>query len=221
MSWSLLIELIGTVAFAVSGALIGLKKDTDLLGVICLGVITATGGGMMRDIFMGVFPPIAFVKPIYVSCATITTIVVFLVAKYQLDAKERFPRKLYNDVLFYMDSLGLGIFTVMGVIAAMNRFSFNNAFFCIFSGVTTGVGGGLIRDVIVDRLPDIFTKHIYAVASIVGAILTYYLLCYTSAIYAMVVGTAVVVIIRSLSRKYQWNLPKIENYEQRHKKCEK
>lgn len=208
---TLVLELIGTVAFAISGALVGLKKETDLLGVLLLGIITATGGGIFRDIILGTFPPAAFRNPLYVLTATITALAVFAIAAIQMKLGKQHIFSNYHSLLLLMDSIGLGIFTVMGVQTCWSMFG-NNGFLCVFSGVITGVGGGLLRDMIVSVLPDIFSKHIYAVAAIVGAEVELIFLRLNMPQLGALCGIAVVLIIRLLAAHYEWDLPKLKGF---------
>ena len=137
-------DLLGTIAFAISGALVGVKRDMDIFGVNILAVITACGGGMTRDIVIGKEPPVMFVNPIYVLIAVITANIVFL----YLYTNRRLPgsKKALNALLFWCDTLGLAAFTVDGVFAGIN-IGMNRLFLCTFLGTVTGVGGGAIRDI--------------------------------------------------------------------------
>ena len=208
---TLVLELIGTVAFAISGALTGLKKETDLLGVILLGIITATGGGIFRDILLGVFPPAAFRNPLYVLTATITSLAVFVIAAVQMKHGRLANISSSKSLLLLMDSVGLGVFTIMGVQTAWTMFG-NNGFLCVFSGVITGVGGGLLRDMIVSVLPDIFAKHIYAVAAIIGAEAELIFLRVNLPKAGAIAGILTVAAIRLLAAHYEWDLPKLKGY---------
>lgn len=208
---TLALELIGTVAFAISGALTGLKKETDLLGVVLLGIITATGGGIFRDILLGSFPPAAFRNPLYVMTATITALAVFAIAAIRVKWGRYAKISSNSTLLLIMDSVGLGVFTIMGVQTAWTMFG-NNGFLCVFSGVITGVGGGLLRDMIVSVLPDIFSKHIYAVAAIIGAEVELICLRLNLPQAGAIAGIMTVVIIRLMAAHYEWDLPKLKGY---------
>ena len=140
------LELVGTVAFAISGAITALGADLDLFGVIALGVVTATGGGVFRDIVLGSFPPEAFVNPMYVAVAAATSLIVFLVVYIGVHTKSEKDAKTLKRLLLIMDSAGLAMFTVMGVNTAFHTAP-DNAFLCVFAGVLTGVGGGLVRHI--------------------------------------------------------------------------
>lgn len=202
-------EMIGTVAFALSGAMVGIKKDYDLLGIIVLGVITAVGGGMIRDLTIGVTPPVLFVKPVYVTVAIISVLVLFNVAKYWKKSMKYIETEAYENLLNIMDAIGLGIFTVIGVSAGINNGFENMYFLQIFLGVITGVGGGLLRDIMAMETPSVLKRHIYACASLAGAVM--YVMAYGQMPddIAAIVSIVTVVVIRLLARHYQWNLPHV------------
>lgn len=205
-------EIIGTVAFAVSGAMVALKHQLDLFGVVALGVITATFGGIFRDLILGNTPPAAFTDPIYVFLAAGVSLLVFIVAYTQIHSYERMNSKQFQFLLLVMDSIGLGIFTVVGVGLAW-EFSSGNHFLSVFSGLVTGVGGGLLRDIIVVELPDIFKKHIYAIASWIGAEICAILIGFDLSQLGIWLGILVIVLIRFLASHYRWSLPKVHTAE--------
>ena len=110
----LIIELIGTIAFSISGAMVGIRKKMDIFGVLVLGVVTAVGGGMMRDVILGKTPS-AFTKPIYVEVAVISALVPFIMLYVNKRLVHSKYQPLYANIMFLMDSVGLGIFTAVGV----------------------------------------------------------------------------------------------------------
>lgn len=163
-----ILELIGTAAFAASGVLTAIKRRFDLFGVIIIGVTTAVGGGIMRDIVIGSHPVAAFRDPLAMSAAALISVLVFaaLAVKGDLGGK---ALKLYDTAMLMLDTIGLGIFTVTGITAAMRSGVSDNTFLLVFSGVITGVGGGVLRDIFVNKKPEIFVGNIYACASATGA----------------------------------------------------
>lgn len=201
----LILELIGTVAFSISGAMIAIQKRMDIFGVIILGLTTAVGGGIIRDLVLGITPPATFQNPIYATTAIVTAIIVFLPFVQRLF--HRYQRA-YDILMLTMDSLGLGIFTVIGVQAAFAQSGSYSMFLMAFVGVVTGVGGGVIRDMMAGNMPYIFVKHIYACASLVGAISCVLLWKPLGGAAAMAIGTLLVVLIRFLSAHFRWSLPK-------------
>lgn len=204
----MIFEMIGTVAFAISGALVAVNANMDLFGIIVLGVITATGGGVLRDILLGQLPPQAFRDPLYVAVAAVTSVVVFLAVYYGVHSKNEKGADNFRTLLLILDSVGLAIFTVMGVNSAWGLYEAKNRFLCVFSGVVTGVGGGLMRDMTVNALPYIFSKHIYALASIIGGEICVLLLQSNQPFSAIWIGAAVILVIRLLAAHYRWSLPK-------------
>ena len=191
----LLLELIGTVAFSVSGAVVGIQKKMDMLGVVTLGIMTAVGGGIIRDLLIGVTPPMAFKNPIFIVISIITALIVFLPVVSKAINLDRF-------IWILADSVGLGAFTVIGVLAGV---AYDNIFLEVFLGVTTGVGGGVIRDICAGGIPMIFVKHFYACACIIGAIVCAIFYDYNP-IIAVVLSFSVTVIL--LAAKFKWHLPK-------------
>ncbi len=199
-----ILEIIGTIAFAASGAMTALKKDMDLFGVIILGLTTAVGGGAVRDIILGVTPPTMFEKPIYAVVATAVSLIVFFPVLRHIFNKNQV---LYDNVIRIMDALGLAIFTVMGISTAKAVSDEYNIFLLVFVGVITGVGGGLMRDIMAGDTPYIFVKHIYASASIVGALVCVLLWEPLGTVFAMFIGAAAVFVIRMLAAHFKWSLP--------------
>lgn len=153
-------ELIGTVAFAVSGAIVAIEKGLDYYGITFLAIITAVGGGIIRDIIINVDLPVALANPIYVIVSTISAFVVIGFYKYIVKKKK---------TLIFCDAIGLAAFTAIGAEVAINN-GLNLPFVIIVFALLTGTGGGTLRDVFAKEIPFIFEKEIYAVASIIGAV---------------------------------------------------
>lgn len=202
------LEMIGTVAFALSGAMVAIQKRLDLLGILVLGITTAVGGGMIRDLIIGVHPPMMFVKPVYVVVSAIFILILFLIIKVNHSSPKFLESALYETLFNLMDAIGLGVFTVVGVNSVMNNDMNHMLFLKIFLGVITGVGGGLIRDMMANETPGILRKHVYACASIVGAVCYIILYDWLRSGTAMVLSVILVVVIRVLAKHYEWNLPK-------------
>ena len=199
-----ILEILGTVSFAVSGVISGMKKKLDLFGTVFLGITTAVGGGLIRDIILNQDIPAVFRNPLHAGIATLTALV-FLVPSIRRVVTRK--RRIYDLTLLIMDSLGLGIFTVVGVNASISAVPDGGMLMHIFLGVITGVGGGALRDVLSNSLPYIFTKHIYALASIAGAIICCLLWSLIGQLPAMLCGAAVIFVLRCLAAHFQWNLP--------------
>lgn len=205
MEWFLAaLELIGTAAFAVSGAMVGMKKNMDVFGIITLGLVTAVGGGVIRDLILGITPPTVFRDP---TCAILAVAVSMGLLLPPIHRGLNRSRRFRDFMLFLMDSVGLGVFTVIGVRMAFQAAPGYSLFLALFVGVMTGVGGGVLRDVLAGNTPYIFVKHIYACASILGGLLCVVLWPYGSLI-AMLAGATLVLTIRCLSAYFRWSLPK-------------
>ena len=201
-------ELTGTIAFAASGAMVGINCGMDIFGVCVLGVITAVGGGMTRDVILGNVPG-ALTRPVYVLAAVITALLIFAVLYFRKDALQGRFGAVYERAMLVMDSVGLGIFTVMGVMAGIHEGYVENSFLLTVLGTLTGVGGGLLRDMMAGLPPYIFVKHIYACASVVGAMSCVWIYRLCGQLPAMAAASMLVVVIRFLAAHYRWNLPRI------------
>ena len=204
-----IMEIIGTIAFAISGALTGIQRKMDLFGINVLGITTAVGGGMVRDLILGVNPPAMFRNSTYAMTAIVTSTIVFLWVYFNKKTSPGKHAKMYDMLLLIGDTIGLGIFSVMGSYAAVKAGYSDNRFLTIFVGVMTGVGGGMIRDIMAGNTPYILVKHIYAVASLAGAAIFTLLLPYFPRLECMIAGAVVVMVIRFLAAHYRWNLPRI------------
>ena len=197
-------ELIGAVAFAISGAALAVKKHMDLFGVAMMGMTTAVGGGILRDLLLGITPPAALRDPLQALVAIATSLLVFLVWKrFHPEGDHR----NWEALLLVADSIGLGIFTAHGVAVAMQAGYDSRVLLDLFVGVVTGVGGGVLRDVCCMERPYIFTKHIYALASLAGAAVC--MLLWTSGqSIAMLTSCALTVVLRVCAAAFRWSLPK-------------
>ena len=206
-------EMAGTVAFAASGAMTGISRRMDVFGICVLGVVTAVGGGMMRDVILGNVPG-ALTKPVYVVAAVITALLIFAVLYFKRDMLQGRFGLLYDRMMLVMDSVGLGIFTVVGVITGIRNGYLENTFLLTFLGTLTGVGGGLLRDMMAGVPPYIFVKHIYACASVAGALVCVSIYRGFGQIPAVVISSLLVVAVRFLAAHYRWNLPHVERKEE-------
>ena len=200
------IELIGTIAFASSGAMLGIRKNLDIFGVVVLGLCVAVGGGIVRDIILGLTPPSAFRDPSYALTALVTAVLLFGIVYWKQEILTSRYMEIYETIMNYCDAAGLGIFTVLGVYTGYEQ-GYRGRFFLIFLGMLTGIGGGVIRDVLADTMPFILRKHIYVVASLAGAFVCQRLIG-QNLYLALAAGTAVVLVIRILASHYRWNLPR-------------
>lgn len=202
-----IISFFGIIAFAVSGAMVAVKKRADLFGVIVLSVVTATGGGIMRDIFLDRLPPRAFLDTGYITLSALTAITVYSIAKSH---KEYYKKNthFFDTINNVFDALGLGSFVVMGAQTAIDAGFSENGFFVMFVGVLTGIGGGVLRDIMICEIPHILRRHFYALAAISGAMVFY--LLYTAELsypFSAVISVSATFSLRMLATRYKWNLP--------------
>jgi uncharacterized membrane protein YeiH len=197
-----ILDLFGTMAFAVTGAFKAIEHKSDIVGIIILSTITGVAGGVIRDITFGKLPPTAVVNPLYITITVSTAIVIFFL----------YPSlKKHSDLFLKFDAIGLGVFTIIGSIFAYNIFGLNFLAMSI-SGVLSAIGGGILRDVFVNEIPMVFVKEFYASASFLGVVILFALFSITTnlslaAIIAMIMTTS----IRLIAVKFQWNLPGAQN----------
>jgi len=194
----LIIKLIGTIA---------IDKQLDIFGAMVLGVIAAVGGGVLRDILLGISPPMMFKEFMFVTTAFTTAFLVFWIEYFRTFTKHRY---YYLQVINIFDAIGLGIFTVVGVNTALVYGHSDNWFLAVFIGTTTGISGGVMRDVLAGRIPMVLRKQVYALASITGAVI-YYILYHTEMFLtvAMFFSASIVMLIRFLAMYFKWSLPRV------------
>ena len=160
MEFISVVELIGTVAFAVSGALVAIDKELDYYGIAFFAIITAVGGGILRDVLINESLPAALENPLYVLISIASAAAVIMFYRQII---------LYTNILLVFDAIGLAAFTAIGAeVAVENNLSL--PFVIITLALLTGTGGGIFRDVFAKEIPFVFRKEIYAVASIIGAV---------------------------------------------------
>jgi uncharacterized membrane protein YeiH len=193
-----LFDLLGTFAFAISGAIAGVRKNFDLYGIMVLSVVTAVGGGTIRDVLVGRIPPFIFKDINYFLISILAALITFFFHKY--------VEKKYK-VLLIMDAIGLGVFTVIGISVGLQ---YDIGYFgAVVMGVMTGTFGGMIRDVLQKEVPLVLQKEIYASACIIGGIVFVFfdILKFNNVINVAVSGI-VVFIIRFVAIQKNWHLPK-------------
>ena len=198
-------EIIGVIAFSLSGALTAMKKEMDIFGACVLGMTTSIGGGIIRDVILGITPPTAFINPLYAIIGFLIPAITYIPKLQKFFTRKH---KTYDFCLMIADALGLSIFTVVGVNACFDAIQSPNVFTVIFLGVITGVGGGILRDVMSLNLPKVFVKHFYACASLLGAVASFVIRIYFSTVFATIAGAIVVLTLRILAYKLRWTLPK-------------
>ena len=196
-----ILDLLGTVAFAASGALVAMRNKFDLFGIFIIAFVTAVGGGTLRDILIG-NEPVGWMLNIYYVYAIILTVILAIIFRKKL--------KNISKSLFLFDTIGLGIFTIIGTEIGIEHHL--TPIISISLGTMTAAFGGVIRDVLCNQTPVIFQKEIYATAAIIGGI-TYVLLhklqLDSTIIYLSTI--LIVITIRIVAVKFHLSLPKINS----------
>lgn len=206
-----ILEIIGTIAFSISGTMVGIDRKMDVFGCLILGLTTAVGGGIIRDIVLGLTPPGIFYNPLLLGLTTLSSIIVMAIFLSKKEDLNKYFRKEYKEILVVSDALGLGIFTILGMKLAVES-GHNEAYFLmLFVGVLTGCGGGVLRDLMANQIPQIFTRNVYAVSSVLGGIV-YIIISrvYGYSHLGMISGVVSVVVIRLIAAYKRWNLPSFE-----------
>ena len=161
---------------------------------------------MTRDVILGKLTS-ALEKPVYVVVSVITSLAIFILLYIKHDLLSGRLGSFYDKAMLIMDSVGLGIFTSLGVMSGIDNGYPDNSFLLVFIGMLTGVGGGLMRDMMAGEEPYIFVKHIYACASLVGALGCVEIYREWGRLPAVFIGAFIVMAIRFLAAHYRWNLP--------------
>jgi len=203
------IECLGVVAFAVSGAMVAIRKGMDLFGVIVLGLFTAVGGGLFRDLVLGITPPQMLRDPTFAIIAITTSTLFFALLYFVRREPSMRVKELSRLLLLYTDAVGLGVFTASGVDTALRAYPDSTVFTTLFVALLTGTGGGILRDIMAGETPSVLVRHIYAVAALVGAAVYLLLRDQLPTVWATICCTIVIVTIRSFASHYRWNFPRI------------
>ena len=195
-----LLDIIGTMAFAMSGALTAINKKLDPFGVFIIAFVTAVGGGMLRDVLIGI-TPVSWMRDlnyVYVICIGFMLAILF---RKKLDR--------LRTSLFLFDTIGLGVFTLIGLEKGINTGL--HPVICIALGTMTACFGGVLRDILCTEIPVIFRRQIYATICIVGGILFFLLKelhLQDDAVY--IITSALIILIRLVAVKYKWSLAPLE-----------
>ena len=193
------LDLFGTMAFAVTGAFKAIEHKSDFVGIILLATITGVAGGTIRDVVLGQFPN-SISDPAYVTITVASGVVIFFLYS---------KLKKHWNLFLKFDAFGLGIFTIIGGTFAYTLFGLN-FLPIIFAGVLTAVGGGILRDVFVNQMPIVFVKELYVTASFIGIFFFYGILYFGGELYiATIVGIIIATGVRLTAMKFNWNLPKV------------
>ena len=192
------IEVLGTISFAMSGSFAAMQKRFDPFGVLIIAFVTSVGGGTVRDLLLDV--------PVFWMHDLLAVSLIFFTAIFTMIFK--LIEKKFQVTLFIFDSLGLGLFTIIGVQKGLNADL--HPVIGVVLGTITGCFGGIIRDILLNRIPLIFRKEIYATAAIAGGIV-YILLKNFSGLSEeinQILTILLIVSIRTLAVKYHWQMPK-------------
>ncbi|WP_353102009.1 trimeric intracellular cation channel family protein [Myroides odoratus] len=193
------IEFFGTIAFAISGIRLASAKNVDWFGAFVVGFVTATGGGTLRDILLGV-TPFWMLTSVYIWCTIVALMLVII-----------FPQKLIrlNNTFLWFDSIGLGLFVVVG---AEKTLALGYPFWVVVIMATiTGVVGGMIRDILINEIPAIFRQEWYALACIFGVFIYYMLQAIgLDAVIVQISTAASVFVIRLIATRYRLGLPTLK-----------
>lgn len=195
-----ILDLFGTMAFAVTGAFKAIENKADIVGIVILATITGVAGGTIRDVILGKFPN-SLADPSYVAITVISGVCIFFLYSHM---------KKHWNLFLKFDAIGLGVFTIIGATFAYNIFGLN-FLAIVLAGMLTAVGGGILRDVFVNQVPIVFVKEFYASASFIGIVLFYVIIYATDQLYiATVAGIAATIALRLVAIKYNWNLPRVK-----------
>ena len=208
------IEICGVAAFAISGATEGFKNKLDMFGVCLLGVLTALGGGIMRDVCLGIFPPVAFTRYDYLAVCLLVSVITFFYSYIRVKVQN--SQQTRDEILNIVDAFGLGLFVVAGVNASIGKFGFDKGYVAVCAALLTSIGGGIVRDVLVMKIPTVLYKHIYALAAISGAVLYFELEKRTDLNNYLTTAITVVfvVAVRLIATYGRLNLPKAKGTDE-------
>jgi len=198
MNLLFILDLCGTFFFAVSGAMVAIKKKMDLFGIIVLGTVTALGGGTLRELFLGNFPPFVFQQDLYFYIALGGSLFTFLFV-------EQLQR--IHSIVLLADALGLGTFVTIGVTKALAAGITPTG--AVILGAISAVAGGMIRDIMAQEIPYVLNKDFYAATCVLGG--TAYILLEKIGLARqpkMTTTTILVVCLRILAIRYSWQLPR-------------
>ena len=203
MNFIHIIEYLGTYAFAISGIRLASAKKFDWFGAYVVGLVTAIGGGTIRDLLLNV-TPFWMLQPSYLIVTGIALLSVILFGKYLIRL---------NNTFFIFDAVGLGLFVVVGIEKSISA----HLAFCvvILMGMITGSAGGIIRDILINEVPLIFRKDIYALACVIGGIVYY--ICFKSDVLPAITQIACagsIIITRVLAVKYHISVPVLKGHDE-------
>src|SRR6056297_464939 len=195
----LVIDILGTVAFAISGVLVAMEKKLDLFGVLIIAFVTAIGGGTLRDFLIGNTPVGWMTTPVYLITITATVIATIIFVK-QL--------RYFRKSLFLFDTIGIGLYTMVGVEKGLSAGL--SPVMCIILGTITASFGGVIRDILCNEIPVIFRREVYATICILGGVIYFILIQLPfDTTYAYITAILSIILMRLLAVRFKISLPNI------------
>lgn len=205
----LVIECVACVAWGFYNSMLAMHKKMDVFGIWMIAITTTFGGGLVRDLVLGSVPHCLTDLDFYLceAIVTVTTVICMILVEFPKIRSVLFLHE--NSVLLNVfDAIGLSVFCITGMQGAIEAYP-DNYILMIFAGTCTGIGGGMIRDLFLMRIPYVFVKHVYAVPCIVGSAL--YAILYVTAgldnLIAMIISLAVIFTLRIIATVFHWNLP--------------
>lgn len=195
-----ILDILGLIAFAISGALAGIEKKLDFFGVFVIAMVTSIGGGTLRDLLIG-NTPVFWLLNLQTFYIVVATTIISIIFRQHIS--------FLRTSLFLFDTIGIGIFTIIGIEKGLEiHFS---PIVCILLGTVTACFGGVARDILCNEIPVIFRKEIYATACVIGGCMFFGLKLLHVNDDVIYVGTAgTIILIRILAVRYNWSFPKIE-----------
>ncbi|SHK27430.1 Uncharacterized membrane protein YeiH [Selenomonas ruminantium] len=203
LTW-VIFDIMGTIAFAVSGAMVAIQRRMDIFGIIVLAALTAVGGGMVRDVLVGINPPVALCNITDFMLSIIIAIIAALAYSFWPFSP---PNKAFMLWLYNMfDTVGLASFTITGMLTGLSREAGNPYVLPVLLGVITAVGGGILRDLMAHRMPAVLYKDVYATAALLGAMVSCSLQTVTDTITMAWVCFVLVIGLRFSALHFGWHL---------------
>lgn len=204
-----MVECLGAIAFALSGTLVAIEKRADAVGAFVLSLTTAFGGGLIRDIILGITSPSLLSDSdtqLQALIAVTMAMICYFLAFFRRTAG--FLDRHKNDLLLnLLDAVGLGVFCIVGVNVAISQGYQDHPILLVFMGCITGVGGGILRDMFGNTIPMVFRKHIYLLPAVVGSLIYVYTLEPLNELPAMLISITFITTVRVLAGIFRWNLP--------------
>ena len=192
---STVIEISGTIAFTISGAFSAMQKRLDVFGVLIISFVTALGGGTIRDVLIG-YTPVTWMRDYETPLIILGTGIATIFFKKYI--------KTFKTTLFLFDALGLGLFTIIGIQKGINAGL--NPGVCIALGTITGCFGGVLRDTLLNNIPLLFQKEIYATACIIGGTVYMLLVNHLDTDVVEILAVTIVCAVRIVAVKYKFCL---------------